>query len=217
MRARRRTGAARPVAGATVALSVVLLAGCATRDVPVPSHDEVRAPAFATLPADLADSRQLAALPIRDTAGLLPDARSADGSLLAPALEAMARVEPAPAELVRISIYADDVYLAWRDPTTPGRQVSARYDRSGGLSIFQPRFGEDAAYPPDVVDPAVPARLVAAIERRAPSARVTAVDLRVALSYGFGLAWYVEVTDVRGRFATVFADLDGAIVGVDAQ
>jgi hypothetical protein len=75
----------------------------------------------------------------------------------------------------------------------------------------------DGAYRLDGVDVAAPGRLVAGIEGRFPSRAVTSIDLRVGLSYGFGLVWYVEVDDARGQLAIVFADPDGTIVAVDQR
>jgi hypothetical protein len=194
-----------------------MLAACGGREVTTPDLDAVPPPTFASMPTDLADAPQLAAVPVRDTAGLPPDVESASPALLPAALAELATLDPPPRELVRVSIYGGDVFLEWRDPTAAGRQISASYDASGGFYVSDPRFGEDEAFTVALVDPAVPARLVDAIERRIPSARVTSLDLRVALSYGFGLVWYVELRDARGTLSTVFAELDGAIVAVDAS
>jgi hypothetical protein len=193
----------------------VLLGACGGREVTTPELDAVPAPTFVSIPDDLADAPQLAAVPVRDTAGLTPTDASATTDLLPAALAELAALEPPPQELVRVSIYDGGVFLEWRDPTAAGRQISASYD-GDGLYVSDPRFGEDEGFPVGLVDSDVPARLVEAIERRIPSAHVTGLDLRVALSYGFGLVWYVQLSDARGTLATLFAELDGAIVAVDA-
>jgi hypothetical protein len=194
----------------------LVVGGCGGREVGIPAAEVVLAPSFATLPDDLAASSQLDAIPERNTAGLVPDVERAAVALLPDALAWAAALEPPPREFVRISVYDRNVLLEWRDPTTAGRQISAGYDADGSVYVSEPRFGEDEPFSVADLDVTVPARVAEAIERRVPAARVTSVDLRVALSYGFGLVWYVQLTDARGTLATVFADLDGAIVAVDA-
>jgi hypothetical protein len=201
--------------GAGVVVGMVV-GGCGGREVTMPAIEAVPAPTFATLPDDLAASPQLAAIPQRNTAGLVPDVEEVAAALLPAALDHAAALTPPPREFVRVSVYDRNVLLEWRDPTTAGRQVSAGYDTDGRFFVSEPRFGEDEPFSMADVDLAVPVRLVEAIERRTPTARVTSLDLRVGLSYGFGLVWYVQLTDARGTLATVFADLHGAIVAVDA-
>jgi hypothetical protein len=196
------------------ALALVTVS-CGGREVTFPDLAVVEAPPFVERPVDPRESAQLDALPVRDTAGLVPDSASASAALLAPALARAAELDPAPTRFNRISIYDGDVFLTWADPAAANRSVSASYDADGGWYVSEPRFDDEATFTLERVDVGVPARLVAAIEERHPHVRVTSIDLRVGLSYGFGLAWYVEVTDARGTLATVFADLDGTILAVD--
>lgn len=219
-RARART------TGVVTTLAVaVAVAGtaCGGREVDLPKSDDVAAPTFATVPADLTDSPQLAALPLRDTAGLPPDLPSAMASALPAAVAAVMRVEPRPERFTRVSVYDTNVFLSWVDPTTPNRSYTAVYypgseeQAEDELYVSGPDFDEEESYALDGVDLTIPDRLVAAIEARFDDeVVVTDVDLRVGLSYGFGLVWNLGVDDARGHLATVYADLDGAIVGVDS-
>jgi hypothetical protein len=196
-------------------LGVLALSGCGARAVSLPDLATVTAPTIAPRPTDPGDSPQLAALTARDTTGLPPSQPSAAGALLPPALDALRAQVPAAHDFERISIYDDLVYFTYADPTVSGRAVSATYSSDDGLRVFEPQLSTDETYTLDGVDPAVPARLVAGIERRFPTAHVTDVDLRRGLSYDFGLVWRLQVQDARGDLAVVFADLDGTVVAVD--
>jgi hypothetical protein len=200
---------------AVVVLGISALSGCGARAVNLPDLARVTPPVLASRPADPGDSPQLAALTVRDTTGLPPSQPSADGALLPPGLAALRAEVPAAHEFERISIYDDSVYFTYADPSVPGRAVSATYSTDDGLRVFEPQLSSDDTYPLDGVDPDVPARLVAGIERRFPTAHVTDVDLRRSLSYDFGLVWRLQVQDARGDLAVVFADLDGTVVAVD--
>jgi hypothetical protein len=201
---------------AIVALVVVALAGCGGgRTVEVPGADAFTAPTFQTVPDDLADSPQLDALIPRDTAGLEPTSESARGGLLPEALDALLALDPAPTALTRLSIYSDSVYFTYLDRGIAGRSVSAVYRAADDFYISEPSYDDSTTYPVDLVDRDVPSRLIDAIEQRFPHTRVTRVDLEPGLSYDFGLVWYLAVEDARGTLATVFADLDGAIIAVD--
>jgi hypothetical protein len=197
-------------------LGVLALCGCGARAVGLSDLTAVTAPTLAPRSVDVAASAQLGAIQLRDTGGLLPTEPSADGGLLPPAVDGLRAQIPAARDFERISVYDDSVYLTFADPAGPGRSISATYSATDGLRVFDPQPSTDDTYPLDGVDVAVPARLVAGIEHRFPTLHVTDLDLRRSLSYGFGLVWYVNVQDARGRLATVFADLDGTVVAVDA-
>ena len=211
-----RGRAVRRVGAATVVL-LAPLASCGGREVGLPAVESVPPPPFATTPADLAESPQLAAVPLRDTAGLLPDEPPASTEYLAAALARAAQEVPTPTTFNRISIYDDDVFLTWLDPSTPGRSISASYyGAEAGWYVSEPRFDEEPGYSVDGLDATVPTRLRDAIQQRYPQLVVTSVDLRVGTSYGFGLVWDVELTDARGTLASVYAELDGTIIAVDS-
>lgn len=200
---------------------ILCLTACGGRAVGLPTPDDVVAPTFATLPADLAASPQLAALALRDTAGLAPEALSALATQLPAAVAAVMEVEPRPSLFTRVSIYDRSVFFSWKDPSGSNRSSNAVYypqeaPQSEELYVSGPDFDDEPSFSLDGVDLTVPAALVDAIERRFHgTVIVTDIDLRVGLSYGFGLVWNLGVADARGHLATVFADLDGAIVAVD--
>jgi hypothetical protein len=204
------------ISAVAIIVTAIALTACGGgRSVVVPPGDAFTAPGFQPLPNDLADSPQLDALVPRETAGLEPTSASANGGLLPGALEALNSLDPAPTALSRLSIYNDSVYLSYLDRGIAGRSVSLVYRGPDDFSVSEPSFADSGTYPISAVDRDVPARLIDAIERRFPGTRVTSVDLDVGLSYDFGLVWYLDIEDARGMLATVFADLDGAIVAVD--
>jgi hypothetical protein len=191
--------------------------GCGARAVNLPDLAGVTAPTAAARAADPGDSPQLAALAARDTAGLPPREPSASAALLVPALKALRAEVPAAHDFERISVTDDSVYFTFADPRATGRSISATYSLDGVLFVFQPQVSTDDRYSIDAIDPTVPARLVAGIERRFPTVHVTDIELRRSLSYEFGLVWNVQVQDARGDLATVFADPDGTVVAVDER
>lgn len=203
-----------------VTAAPLAISACGGREVALPLAERVAAPTFATVPADLADSPQLAAMPLRDTAGLAPSGSSALATELAAAVSAvMSEAEPRPERFIRVSVYDRNVYVSWLDPASPNRSYSAVYYPGDGdeLYVSGPDFTQEESFSLEGVDLTVPARLVSAIEQRfAGDLVATDVDLRVGLSYGFGLVWNISVDDARGHLATVFADLDGAIVAIDS-
>jgi len=204
--------------GVITGAAALLLTACgASREVHVPALGALPAPTFATLPADLGDSPQLGALVLRDTAGLDPTEDSAMASGLHDALAALAALPDPPKTLTRLTIYADSIYFSYPQDGVAGREVSAIYEPGNDLRESEPSFSEAKAYALGEVDADVPADLVAGIERRFPSLRVTELDLEVSLSYDFGLVWNIEVDDARGKLASIYADLDGAIVAVDER
>jgi hypothetical protein len=191
------------------------LVGCSGTTVHVPAPGAIAIPTFQTLPDDPSRSPQLDALEARDTAGLELDDESAAAGLLPTALAALVASADAPTKLSRLSIYADSVDFTYEQSGINGRSVTAVYRPGEEMYFGTPTYDDSPTYAIDVIDPDVPAKLVTAIESRVPNGKVTNIDLDVSSSYGFGLVWNVEVADARGSLATVFADLDGAIVAVD--
>ena len=198
------------------AVSTLALTACGDgREVTLPGIDRIAAPTFATVPADLSRSPALAALVGRYTADLPPTGPSADGSLLAGALDALAALPEHPTRLSRLTISADQVYFTFEVNGIVGRQASYVYRPGETPRASDPAFDDKATYPVSIIQPTVPTALIAAIEKAVPNAHVTTLDLAPDLSYGFGLTWYLRVEDARGTLADVFADPDGAIVAVD--
>lgn len=216
-----------PIAAIAASFVLAIAPGCSSeqRALSLPEPALVLRPEFVERPEDLADSRQLDAVPIRDTAGLAPSKVAANGGLLPDALAALAAIDGAPAALTRIAIYSDSVILTFNERGIAGRSVSAFYrlpfefdtDQRPDLSIGEPTFSDAIEFSISAVDPTVPARLVQALAERFPLAVVDSLDLDVDLSYGFGLVWNIDLEDVRGQLATVFADLDGSIIAVEDE
>lgn len=193
----------------------VMLVACSGTTVRVPAPDAFPIPTFQTVPDDLSNSPQLRALQPRDTAGLQLDDDTAAAHLLPAALAALRASADAPTKLSRLAIYADSVDFTYEQNGINGRSVSAVYRAGEEIYFGTPTYDDSPTYSIDVIDPDVPAALIVAIERQVPNGKVTNVDLNVSSSYGFGLVWNIDVADARGSLATVFADLDGAIVAVD--
>jgi len=200
----------------TCLIVMTLLSGCAaSQQVFVPKPDAIRIPTLQAIPEDLARSPQLRALVPRDTAGIEPTSSKASVELLRDALAALAQLEDAPRVVSGIAISDGSIDFTYEQNGVNGREVNAFYRPDYGIVVSDPRFDDEETYPLTSVDPTVPAALVAAIEQRVPNAVVARITLDVSSSYGFGLVWNVSVEDARGHLATVFADLDGAIVAVD--
>lgn len=198
--------------------AITSLAACSGgRTVRVPGAGEITPPTLHTVPTDLSRSPQLAALVPRDTAGLAPTSNRADATLLAAALSALHTSSDAPSRLSRLSIYDDSIYFSYEQGGVAGRSVSATYRPTDDtpLHVSDPAFSDDPTYSLSSIDASVPAAVAAAIEARVPNAVVSSIDLEPGRSYGFGLVWNFGVEDARGSLASVFADLDGAIVAVD--
>lgn len=213
---RQRTTAAVAVA---IALSSVV-AACASngRTADLPQLDAVIAPVFQQRPADLAESPQLAALTVRDTAGLPSTAAAADGSLLPEALRSLASIENPPTALTGITINAGYVYFTFNEAGIAGRSVSANYrifDGLPSLTLSEPTFREAVEFPVAAVDPHVPGELSAALAEQFPLMTLTYFALSADLSHGFGLVWNLQMEDARGTSATIFAERDGTIIAVD--
>ena len=181
----------------------------------MPEPAAVPRPTFLDVPDDLGESFQLAAIPVRDVAGLAPPEDGAATEWLPDALAALASIDPVPTTLSRLSVYEDSVHFSFPDPEVPGRTLGGYYRDGEGLRISEPRFDDSPTYELALVQPDVPTRIRDAIEARFPTVTVTDFELSPGLSYEFGLVWYITVADARGTLATVFADVDGAIVAVD--
>ena len=87
------------------ALAVLALAGCG-RAVSLPDADAYPAPVPAATREDPADSLQLEAVPVRDTAGLAATEPSADTALLGAGLAALRAAVPGVTAFDRISVTA---------------------------------------------------------------------------------------------------------------
>jgi len=195
--------------------AVVGLGACSDTTVHLPAPGVIPIPTFQTVPDDLSRSPQLQALRPRDTAGIELEDEGVAADLVPAALAALAASDDAPKKLSRLAIYADSVDFTYEQNGINGRSVNAVYRAGAEMYFSDPSFDDADTFPVDLIDPGIPAKLVIAIEDHVPNAQVTRIDLNASSSYGFGLVWNVEVTDARGTLATVFADLDGAIVAVE--
>jgi hypothetical protein len=185
-----------------------------SRTVTYDDAEAIIAPTFAAKPASPGDSPQLAALTLRDTAGLVPDAANAAADVLPEAVAAVLAERPDLTEFFGISVYDDYIHVDAADPALPGRQISGLFNIEYGLS-FSESFNDYPVFTLDGVDLSVPAALIRGITERYPSLRVTDVVLNPLQSYELGLCWNLNVVDARGSLATVFADLDGTVIAVD--
>jgi hypothetical protein len=212
----RLTGATATATG-TALLLALTLCGCSGggRLVAVPAPGAVRIPTFVTVPDDLARSPQLRALVPRDTAGLDPTDAPARGDLLPAALAAFAALDDAPQHISDLTIYSDFVNITYEQGGVAGRAVTASYRPDADVYVGDPSFSDDPTFDLATIDPSVPAALIDAIHTHVPNAQVSRLDLDAGLSSGFGVVWVAYVEDARGALATVYADLDGAIVAVD--
>jgi len=204
----------RVIASGLVAAAV--LGACSDTTVKVPEPGAIAIPTFQTLPDDLYRSPQLRALQPRDTAGLeVDDEESAAADLLPAALAALQASDDAPTKLSRLLIYNGYVDFTYEQNGINGRSVSATYRPDDDMYFGTPTYDDTPTFAIDMIDPVVPADLVEAIERQVPNGKVNSLRLDISSSYDFGLVWNISVVDARGSLATVFADLDGAIVAVD--
>lgn len=204
----------RLIAGGIAA--VVALSGCGgSTTVHIPGPGAIAIPTFQTVPSDLSQSPQLRALQPRDTAGIDVTEDGAAVDLLPAAMAALAGSDDAPRQLSRVAIFPDSVDFTYEQNGINGRSVSAIYRPDSEMYFSTPSFDDSPTFSIDAIDEQVPARLVVAIEQHVPNGRVTRIDLNLSSSYGFGLVWNIEVSDARGTLATVFAELDGAIIAVE--
>ena len=197
-------------------ITAVLLCGCAgSTTVHMPRPGAIAIPTFQTVPSDLSQSPQLRALQPRDTAGIDVTEDGAAVDLLPAAMAALAASDDAPRQLSRVAIYSESVDFTYEQNGINGRSVSAIYRPGDEMYFSAPSFDDSPTFAIDAIDVQVPARLVDAIEQHVPNGAVTRLDLNLSSSYGFGLVWNIEVSDARGTLATVFAELDGAIIAVE--
>jgi hypothetical protein len=203
---------------AVVAAAVLAcgLSGCG-EEASLPDPAAYPAPDPPATRVDAVEALQLEALPIRDTAGLAVTEPGADTGLLTDGLAALRAAVPDVTDYDRISVYDDVLIVGFQPPGEAGRTVSAAYFPDRRLNLGEPAPSTERTFTLDGVDVDAPGRLVRGIEARFPGVRVRSVDLRVGLSYDFGLAWYLDVEDARGGLATVFADPDGTVIAVDAD
>lgn len=207
---------------AVVALIALITSSCSNRPISMPPAEQLPAPTFVALPADLADSLQLDAIDDRDTAGLPAGVDAAAPELLGPALAAYRALPDAQTELTRLSIYEDSVYFTYYERGVAGRSVTAYYrlpwegsdDEQPTLDITEPTFGDQPTFSIEGLDPDVPARLVAALTERFPAVAVDSIDVDATPVFGYGAVWKLRLSDARGRLAEITADFDGAIVAV---
>jgi hypothetical protein len=195
--------------------AAALLGACSDTTVHIPAANAIPIPTFQTVPDDLSRSTQLQALQARDTAGIEFEGEGVAVDLLPAAIAALEASDDAPRNLSRLAIYAESVDFAYEQNGINGRSVNAIYRSGEEMYFSDPSFDDSDTFAIDLIDPGVPANLVTAIEEHVPNGLVTRIDLNVSSSYGFGLVWNIEVTDARGTLATVFAELDGAIVAVE--
>jgi hypothetical protein len=203
---------ARAVVG--LAVACVALAGCSVRTASLSDAHSIPPPTFSPPPAAPAESRQLDVIVERDTAGLANDDPDADATQLAPALAAMRAAFPETELIGDIYIIDRSVYMTIADLEVPGRAISIHYDDD--LSVGEPQFDDGTGlYPIERVDPDALVALVSGLAARYPTMKVDTPRLDVGLSYGLGLAWRMDLDDVRGTLATIWADLDGTVIAVD--
>ncbi len=119
------------------ALAVLALAGCG-RGISLPDAEAYPAPVAAATREDPADSLQLEAVPVRDTAGLEATEPSADADLLASGLAALQAAVPGVTSFDRISVYGDSLFVGFAVPDQPGRSASASYFPDGRLNVSDP-------------------------------------------------------------------------------
>jgi len=219
----------RPATSTRVGMGATLVAlivtSCGGGDpISMPPAEDLPAPTFVTLPADLADSIQLDAIDDRDTAGLPHGIESPTTESLGPALAAYLELPDAQTNLTGLLIDDYAVHLSYYQGGIPGRSVTAIYrlprdddpDREPTLDISEPTFGDRPTFSIEHLDPAVPARLVAALSDRFPAAAVDWIQVASPES-GFGAVWRLTLVDARGQLAEITADFDGAIVAVSVD
>ncbi len=199
-----------------IAVVAVALTGCSTRSVSYDDAREVTAPAFAPQPATPAESPQLDALVLRDTAGLTAEGPDSDPRILGPALDDLHTEFPG---VDRISdLYFDDenVWATIIDPESPSRERGIYWSESSGISVGEPRFmEEDTTFPISAIRVDAITALVDGLAERYPTLQIDMPRLSIELSYDLGLSWRMNLVDARGSLAILFADLDGTVTVVD--
>jgi len=203
----------------SIGLATLVLVGCNATTASFDDTREIEAPRFAPVPPAPAESPQLDALVLRDTAGFGAPGPNADPTLVGEALAALRAQFP---RLERVSdLYFDDenVWLTIVGPNTRNLSRSVLWSRSSDLYIGEEDYVEEAeensTYPISDVDVDAITALVEGLAVRYPSVQIDLPRLDVGLSYDLGLSWRLDLVDVRGTLATIFADLDGTITAVD--
>jgi hypothetical protein len=200
----------------SIAIVAVVFVGCSTGTASYDDALAVTEPTFARTPVSPADSRQLDALRLRDTAGLPSPGANADPTLVG---RALADVEIAVPGTDRISdLYFDDegVWMTIIDPQSPSRERSIYWSDGYGLSVGEPQFmEEDTTFPVTAVHVDAITSLVEGLAERYPTLQVDMPRLSTDLSYELGLSWRMDLVDARGVLAIIFTDLDGTVTVVD--
>jgi hypothetical protein len=197
-------------------LGALALAGCSTRSLSFDEATVLSAPTFAPRPENPAQSPQLDAIALRDTAGLSADDTPIPSvANLRTALAEFRLARPDVTRLNDLSFDEDNVWLDYLDPDVPGRSIGAFWRPDYGLSFDDPEFTDDtSSYPMDRIDVDALGALIDGLHARFPTLSLGWLTLSVSRSYQLGLTWVFDLSDARGTLATVFADLDGTVVAV---
>jgi hypothetical protein len=199
----------------SIGVFTVALAGC-TRSASYDDAVAIEAPSFARAPAAPADSPQLEALELRDTAGLGAPGPNADPTILGPALAELEREFPGVDRISDLYFDEDSVWLTIVDPESPSRWRSVYWNADYGLSVGEPQFmEEDTTFPIDAVHVEAITELVTGLAERYPELQIDMPRLSTELSYDLGLSWRMDLVDARGGLAILFTDLDGTVTVVD--
>lgn len=193
---------------------MIVVGGC-TRTASYDDALEIPAPTFAPVPPSPADSPQLDALVLRDTAGLTVSGPLPDPSLVTAALAAVEEQYPGTDRISDLYFDDQNVWMTMLDPDGLGRERSI-YWSAGRLSVGEPQFmDEDTTFPVDAIHVEAITALVDGLADRYPTLLVDLPRLSTELSYDLGLSWRMDLVDARGTLATIFTDLDGTVTVVD--
>lgn len=200
-----------------VLVAAAVACGCSSRVARYGAAERIEPPRVVARPVASPDDPQLAALVLRDTAGLEPDVANAWVDTLDELVETARRHVPEADALLGVRAYERTVYVELVDSANPNLELSVMFDAHRGNEphVGNPRYSEDEPFDWRAVDFTVPAALIDAITTRYPALRVTDVILSRAHSGHFDLAWRFDVDDARGSLATIYADPDGTVIAVD--
>jgi hypothetical protein len=214
---RRTVGVVRWIAiAAASAAATISIAGCSTGTASYDDARSLEAPGFAAAPPSPAESPQLEALVLRDTAGLEAIGPNADPTILVPALEALAAEFPDTERISDLYFDEENVWLTIVDPQSPSRSRSIYWSDYQGLLVDEPEFmEEDTSFPISAVHVDSITALVEGLAQRYPTLVIDMPRLSTELSYDLGLSWRMDLVDARGDLAILFADLDGTVTVVD--
>jgi len=203
----------------SIGLATLVLAGCSTATASFDDATKITAPTFSPVPPSPAESPQLDALVVRDTAGIRAPGPNADPTLVGEALAAVTAEFP---DIDRVSdLYFNDenVWMTIVEPSRGNLSRSVSWSRSYGLYIAEEEYFEEedegTTFPISDVHVDAITELVDGLGARYPSLQVDMPRLSVDLSYELGLSWRMDLMDGRGSLAVLFADLDGTITVVD--